>query len=482
MEDKRLDFVKNISGFSIATWVSFAIGFITAPITTRLFAPDQLGIIHMFVMVSGLIATTSLLGLDQALVRFYYEPPHGTSKRYLTTTFTLVSFSFLLVAAVIAVLFFWQQISEMITGSRSLSFVILLFVFAFARIIFTYLHMVYRMEGNIKWFTIQGVLNDVLTSFLYVIVAFWFATYYPAILVMSISGLCLAVTFMVIQRRSFDPRLKKPEPGFIQTIGKFALPLIPVNIIAWLNSYISAIILLDLLGQSYLGIFSIGISLAGVIGILQAGFNMYWSPYVIKNYKSNNEGIKEVHKVITVMLILFGLLIILAQVPISMILGAEYRDAMLFFPFLLVTPICYTISETTRVGINIAKKTFWSPIILLSSVAVNFLFCYLLIPVFQAAGAAFASAIAALLSVAMNTIAGQRYYKSINNYSFMILSILFLLSSAAVSYVFTDELVIKYGLLVAILGVALLFYRKEIRSLLRLALDIFRSIRSAKTS
>jgi len=479
MEDKRFDFVKNISGFSIATWVSFAIGFITAPITTRLFAPDQLGIIHMFVMVSGLIATTSLLGLDQAMIRFYYEPPHGTTKRYLTTTFTLVSLSFMLIAAVIAVLFFWQQISEMITGSRSLSFVILLFVFSFARIIFTYLHLVYRMEGNIKWFTIQGVLYDVMISFLYVIVAFWFATYYPAILVMSISGFCLAVTFLVIQRRSFEPRMHKPDPGFIQTIGKFALPLVPVNVIAWLNNYISAIILLNLLGPSDLGIYSIGIALAGVIGILQAGFNVYWFPYVIKNYKENTTGIKEVHKVITALLIMFGLLIILAQVPISMILGTRYRDAMLFLPFLLVTPICYTISETTKVGINIAKKTFWSPIILLSSVAVNILFCYLLIPVLQAPGAAMASAIAALLSVALGTIAGQKYYKSINNYSFMLLSILFLLSSAAVSYVFTDELLLKYGLLVAILCIAMFFYRKVIHRLLHLALDILRSFKKS---
>ena len=90
-----------------------------------------------------------------------------------------------------------------------------------------------------------------------------------------------------------------------------------------------------------------------------------------------------------------------------------------------------------------------------------------------------ASAIAALLSVAMGTIAGQKYYKSINNYSFMLISISFLLSSAAVSYIFTNNLLLKYGLLVAIIGIASIFYRKVIRSLLRLALDILRSFKKS---
>jgi O-antigen/teichoic acid export membrane protein len=66
------------------------------------------------------------------------------------------------------------------------------------------------------------------------------------------------------------------------------------------------------------------------------------------------------------LLTLAALAIIALQDPLFMLLGEKYRPAKSFFPFLLFSPICYTIAETTGLGINISKKTYWNIIIFFS--------------------------------------------------------------------------------------------------------------------
>ena len=76
-------FLKNMVGFSMVTWISFALGFIATPISTRLFAPAELARVSMFGTYTSLFCSVCYLGLDQAFVRFFprnprpYDPPRA---------------------------------------------------------------------------------------------------------------------------------------------------------------------------------------------------------------------------------------------------------------------------------------------------------------------------------------------------------------------------------------------------------------------
>jgi hypothetical protein len=41
-----------------------------------------------------------------------------------------------------------------------------------------------------------------------------------------------------------------------------------------------------MLGFGELGIYSMAVGLASTVNIIQAGFNVYWAPYVYGNYKN----------------------------------------------------------------------------------------------------------------------------------------------------------------------------------------------------
>ena len=62
---KKHEFLKNLIGFSMVTWISFARGFLSSPIATRLFEPGQLGKVNMFFSYTGLMSTVCYLGMDQ---------------------------------------------------------------------------------------------------------------------------------------------------------------------------------------------------------------------------------------------------------------------------------------------------------------------------------------------------------------------------------------------------------------------------------
>ena len=85
MQPSNRKFLKNFVGFSMVSWISFLLGFVATPLSTRLFAPDELAKVNLFGTYTSLICSVCYLGLDQAFVRFYKERPPGVSQRGLLT-------------------------------------------------------------------------------------------------------------------------------------------------------------------------------------------------------------------------------------------------------------------------------------------------------------------------------------------------------------------------------------------------------------
>ena len=119
VNDAGKSFLKKLIGFSAATWISFALSFISSPINTRLFAPEEMGKINLFTTYLNMFLMFAYLGLDQAYVRFFYKPPDSISKQKLFTTCLLMSE---LVAGIlsIGIFLFWSPLSVAISWTQSL--------------------------------------------------------------------------------------------------------------------------------------------------------------------------------------------------------------------------------------------------------------------------------------------------------------------------------------------------------------------------
>ena len=480
MEATKKKFLKNMVGFSMATWIAAVIGLIASPIATRLFTTEEMGKLNMFSLYASLFSATCYLGLDQAYVRFFSEPPGRCSRGGLFTFCATTSLGVGLLTTLIST-FWWRGLSEQIMTEPDFAVFACLAVYGLCMIVFRYLSLSYRMEQNARQYTIQMVLQVLLIKVAYLAIAFHKAEARPSIFLQTALIVALTAVFAVIQRKRFIPgELKLVTRPFVREVSAFAAPLIPLAVMSWLNNSVSLVVLRNLMGVSAVGVYSSGLVLVSTVNIIQTGFNAYWTPYVYENYKQDdNKRFYTVHRLMACLLTGFGLTLTLLQGVVYLLFGARFRGSMIYFPFLFLTPICYCLSETTGMGIGISKKSYWNTLIFLIASLVNIGMSFLLVPLLQETGAAIAAAVSAVVALIIRTAAGERYYKAISNYRYLVYTIGLMLLAAAANYLLRDDALLKYGALIALYALALYLYRKEIATLLHTARQALHEVTGA---
>lgn len=471
MAESGKTFIKKFLGFSLVPWITFAMSFITAPISTRLFDPSVLGKINIFNTYASLFGMFALIGLDQAFARFYIERPNNRSQGYLFTFCFAITYSLLFLLTILAI-----PLSDVLSGAlfdeSDNLLLILLFISVFCSSTLRYLNLAYRMEQDIKMYTIQGVLMALASKVIYICVGFWDPSYKSALIVLSISNVLLTLIFLVIQRNRFE-FIHRYDKIFADEIFKFAIPLIPVTLLTWVNSSLPQIIIQKSMDYYYIGIFSSAMALANLILVIQSGFNTFWVPYTYENYKTQTGQFFKVHRYLVCVLTIFALMIVCSQDLIFLLLGEKYRAAKSFFPFLILGPVCYVIGEVIGVGIEIAKKTYLKLYVFIISVIVNIVFCLILKISLGIAGIAIATSLAAISAMIMKAVFGERHYKIVTNYKYVTACVLFILLSAFTT-LYVEDTLIRISITVTILLISILFYRIEIKELAKVGMSFLK--------
>lgn len=476
-KNSRETFVKGLFGFSMPTWINCIIEFVSIPIITYFFAPDEFGKISMFLVYVDLFLSFSYLGLDQAFTRFYNEPTGKNTKKSLLTV--CMSGSMISCIVIVAVIFFMtDSISVAILGEVNYAIPICVSLGVIAQCILRYFRLTSRMQKNVLIFTIQSVVLTWIKKISFIFIAFKSATALPAIITIAACSIGVTVIFFFIRLKtdfSFKCDYSKEA---ILPILTYSTPLIFVEIITKLNNRISQLVLNEYTTKSNVGIYSNAVTIASIITVIQQGFSSYWTPFVYENYnqKVGKKRIEKVHHMITFIMTCFGLAIILFQFPIYKILVNEkYWGSRSIFAFLLISPLCYTISETLGLGIHLSKKTYWHILICGVNIVLNISLCVLLVPRIGVVGAAFSSAISAIVNMILKTVIGEKYYKCTSSYWRMIVSLVILLVAGFVNYFLQDTL-LKYPIFLVSILFEIFIYRKEFVKLFTVVMSILNKL------
>ncbi|MBH1942059.1 lipopolysaccharide biosynthesis protein [Mobilitalea sibirica] len=475
MEDKSLakSFIYNLIGFSIPVWIQFFLSFISAPITTRLFIPAEMGKINLFSTYLSMFILIALLGLDQSFVRYYNEPPSKNDMNSLNKICMLITlFSSTFIGGFI--LLFWNKISLMITDAVSLLVPICLIISLYANIFLRFFGLFFRMQGNVFIYSLQAIAITVVSKILFIIVALWNPNHINAIIAITLGYVIIMVTFLIYQNHKVKRNTLYLDDETIKALFKYGLPLLPITVLSWLNNSLGQLMLNKYIDFAAIGIYSNAVAVASIISLLQAGFNTYWAPFVYKGYKTQALKIQKIHNIITFGMILFGLMIILGQDVIYLLIGENFRSSKIFFPLLLVTPICYTIAETTGLGIAISKKSYLNIITFLGNVTVNILLCIILLPTIGIMGAAIAAASAGIIMLILKTVIGERYYKCITSYRKTFSSVIIFIIAAICNIIFFNNPLQKYISILFLACILIFIYRNEVLYMIRIIKEIFK--------
>ena len=70
-------FLKSLASFSIVPIFTALVTLIVIPAVSSIFPADEYGKINIFYSMGALLVTGVMLGLDNSLIRYDFEPPKG---------------------------------------------------------------------------------------------------------------------------------------------------------------------------------------------------------------------------------------------------------------------------------------------------------------------------------------------------------------------------------------------------------------------
>ena len=463
---KLYDFLKNIVKYCIPSVVSAIIGILVIPIISRIYPTSDYGKINIFYSVGNMVLYIVLLGLDSAYIRFYFEQPEGIERKQLFQLAFWTGALLDMIACAAAICLFPNIVGNYLFGEVNNKLVFLLGVYIFGLLLFRLLTIETRMENQALLYNIQQLLLIFTNRVSFVLIAFYTTDYQYALFAITISSLVIGVFFLVKQKALNDFKLSHIPIEKLQYIFKFAIPLMPTTVMVWLNNSAAKIVLSGYDDFDSVGVLSIATSVANIFSLIPSAFAIYWSPFIYKNYKIEQDFIKKIHSYICILSIGIILFIYYVQDIIYAFVGIGYKTSQPYFLLIMLAPIQSLLCETTSYGIVLSNNTKYNLYISILAVSFNILFGFFLYPQLHIYAVVIGIAGAAIVQLFLKTVIGQRYYESIENYGQTLAGALIIIS-IAICNVFTYDLIkarIVIGILVLMLSY-LIYHRQIINAL-----------------
>lgn len=470
-------FIKKLAGFSMASWMSAAISFLATPIFTRMYLPEEVGHINLFNTFTSFFQTISVFALDQAFMRFYNEKLEGLNKNNLLSYCLKINLSISLFSSLV-ILVGYRFFSTQISGEENYFVSVCLAVSVTCSTFLRMCSVSSRMEKNILQYTLQVVLITFVEKVVFTFAAFFRPEHKAAIFLMTFGYVVLCIIFFGIKRKKAILPVHHIPWKTTSSVLKFSIPYLPVLLLSWLNNSIPLLVLRKYVDYSSIGIYTNAVTISSILTILQTGFTAYWSPFIYEHYRDekSKEKIEKIERLAIIVLLFAATSIVLFQDIIYLLIGEKFRESKVFFPFLMLTPVCNVIADMTGIGIMLSKKSYLNIFTFLGNSSVNLVLSYLLIPRFGVIGAGIAVGASALVMLSIRSYLGGKYYKISENNKFIVEALIFLIFACVFNMLFSEQTFIKSIILIFILAILFFRFKKEFLYLFKFMLKICKSL------
>ncbi len=459
--ESKKSFGKHFLLIGGGTLINMVIGLITTPLITRIVDPTEYGQLGMFTLYAHIAEMVLCLGLDQALVRFYYECTDLAHKRALLIRCIILP---VIVTAALAGVF----ISLTATGILRFEFdsfiCVQLCVCVFVELLYRFSMLILRLEYKSKQYSIVNVLRKLAYLILAVgLILIFRRNYFHLLAIATTASIALCILLSIRMhpmiwkfRRGDSKSCTIPEKDLV----KYAAPFIVSMGVTQLFQAIDKLSLNTYRTYAEVGVYTSAMVLVNVFAIIQSTVNTLWGPMQVEHYTNDPDDhsfYQQGNWILTVIMFFFGLSVILVKDVFAFLLGAKYREAAFVLPFLAFNPIMYTISETTVGGLVFKKKSSMGIVVAVVSCAANFIGNTILVPRMGCRGAAISTGVSYIIFFTMRTVLANRYY-----YTDFKLKKFYLLTAVTAAYAYYNtfhrfDIICVAGYVVCVLVLFLLY-------------------------
>lgn len=412
MKEKK--FLSHFVTIGIGTIINIFLGFLTTPILTRIVSPDDYGHLSIFTMYTGLAVMILCCGLDQALVRFYYEKNELSYKRSLLAKCIILPLGATFIFGLVVIFLSFNRI---LSDEFSQTVYVLFSVYVVIEILNRFALLIIRLEYKSKLYSAINVIAKLMYIAIGIpLVIFVNKDNLVELILAYIGSQIICVLIGVLSQSDKWNSTKSRKSDCIVTekeLVKYGFPFIFSLGIMTLFQAIDKISLSMFSSYDEVGIYSSANSIVNVFAVIQTTFNALWGPMAVEHYSqdpSEKRFYQTGNKVITLVMFFFGFSLMLFKDIFALLLGASYRDAALIVPFLVFSPIMYTISETTVTGLVFKKKSNIQIIVSVGACVTNIIGNAILVPLYGGRGAAISTGISYIVFFTLRTFLSNKYY------------------------------------------------------------------------
>lgn len=400
-------FIKSIFKFSVPTVGTIVIMGLSMLIAGNLVSTEVYGPVESFTGYTNTIMTILVLGLDQSLIRFYNEPPKGTTKNGLFRACFFFSALLFLGIGIVCSTVFREGIYNLIGyGNVRIAgvpigqgIIPLLFLNALFFMVIRYFIVLYRMEMSVKIYAVIVILQQFVWRLFYLVGALYKNPFTGMVAASLVGFAALAAALVFLRRRALRPHAGDFGRGVYGAILPYGIAVAPTAIFVTLNAQLPKSYIVNTLGQTSQSIYSFSYSLSNIVALVQGGFAAFWGAYMFKNYETEKERIMKVHDYLNfIILVFFSLLV--AFEDVLFLFFSQYTNtvAQKIFPMMMLSAVFTILCEGTVYGNAIARRPIFDTIGIGLSFVTNLAGCIVLIPLFKSSNGLYGAAVAVVLA------------------------------------------------------------------------------------
>lgn len=406
MQNHKLNY---LYGTALSALFSVAI----IPLLPWAFDANTLAIYTLFLVYTQLASIIMGLGLDQSLIRYYYEV-QDRGKLFNNSVF-LPFFLILLLLPVS--LFHGKMLANFMFGIASRELFYLVLINTLLLVIVKCQAVRLRLEDRSLEFSVGQVLQK-LVMLVFVCVSIFFVEskmlgWEKVIIAYTCINIAIFILYSIFLSR-INPKFESKRSidfdiKLIKFMLNYSLPLLGSLLVIWGMQSMDKVIVKSLLGLYELGIYSNAFRFAAGALILQQLLSLIWVPMSMKWYKEGAQiqKYRSFFYITCVLSVFVYISLVIMNNYSEYILPVEYHDSINIVPILLLYPIYFSLSEITTVGILFKEKTKYSFFVSFLTFTVSFLSMMILVPMLDLFGAAISISISYLFFFLMRTLFSQ---------------------------------------------------------------------------
>ncbi|OUN94008.1 lipopolysaccharide biosynthesis protein [Blautia sp. An46] len=462
-------FLENILVYGLGGVISKAVPLLMLPIITRLM-PDTFyfGLNDISTTIVSFGSAIAVMGMYDAMFRLFFDSEDEAYRKTICSTTLAFTMGLSILVFCILIIFreTWAQI--FFSDRKYTNLLVLSAMSILIGATNSIVSAPTRMRNQRKVFLVTNTLSPIISYAISIplLVKGMYVIALP--LAAVVSALTIEIIFAILNHSWFS--IKRVNFSYLRPLLAIAIPLFPNFLVYWVFNSCDRLMISQMLGMDYNGIYAIGGKVGQVSQLIYTAFAGGWQFFAFSTMKDKDQVDMTSHIFEYLAAIAFGAGILMAacsKTIFRILFTGDYVQGYTVAPYLFLAPLMLMLFQVIVNQFIVIKKTWYNLLALVIGALVNVVLNYILIPLIGIEGAAIGTLVGYIVSIVITATILIRMGLLRISYKFYVLSFSLLAYFLLWRFAMRDLLLIPLAIAIFILVEYCFLFRKDIKQLIK---------------